>query len=169
MAIEASESIPAQVRAACAWVAKRSCTVRIDEAAIETYASALAKPATEEPDPETELVDADRETLAAFVICLDAINFGSGWWPTIVKRPGLSGYGTIAAGVTERFRAGGAWSATELTDIAASDIAAVVGQSPDHPLMADFSALAARRRRPRPRGSRRPLRRGRRRRGGLGG
>ena len=72
-----------------------------------------------QPDPATEIVDGDPELRATFVICLDAINFGSGWWPTIHKQPGHSGYFTIAAGVTERFRREGAWSAAELTEIGA--------------------------------------------------
>src|SRR5262249_54001340 len=77
---------------------------------------------------------------AAFVICLDAINFGSGWWPTIRKRPGRSGYFTVAAGVTERFRAPGPWTAAELQVIDASEVAAALSQDPGHPLMADFAA-----------------------------
>jgi hypothetical protein len=134
-------TLPERVREACAWVAGRARSVRIDEAAIEAYAEAL--PAAPEPaqlDPETHVVGGDRELRAAFVVCLDAINFGSGWWPTIRKRPGRSGYFTIAAGLTERFRAAGAWSAPELSELSAADVAAVVGQDPDHPLMADFAA-----------------------------
>jgi hypothetical protein len=94
----------------------------------------------DELDPATHVVEGDRELRAAFVICLNAINFGSGWWPTICKRPRHSGYFTIAAGVTERFRAQGAWPAAELTQMSTVDIAEVVGQDPDHPLMADYSA-----------------------------
>jgi hypothetical protein len=134
-------SLPDQVRAACAWVAEHAELVRIDEAAIEEYARAL--PAAAEldgPDPETQLVDGDRETLAAFAICLNAVNFGSGWWPTIRKRPGHSGYGTIAAGVIARFRETGAWAPEQLTRIHAADIAEVVGQDADHPLMPQFAA-----------------------------
>jgi hypothetical protein len=73
-------------------------------------------------------------------LCLDAVNFGSGWWPTIRKRPGCSGYLTIAAGLTERFRDGVPWSAAELARLGAGDIAAVVGQDAEHPLMADYAA-----------------------------
>ena len=40
-----------------------------------------------------------RETRAAYWLTLDAINFGSGWFPTLRKRDGLSGYNTIAAGL----------------------------------------------------------------------
>ncbi len=92
------------------------------------------------PTPRPIWSRRDGEARAAFVLCLDAINFGSGWWPTIRKRPGHSGYFTIAAGVTERFRERGPWSAGELAAIDAAEIAAVLGQDPDHPLMADFAA-----------------------------
>ena len=138
--LDEQASLPDRVRAACAWVANRSRSVSVDEAAIDAYAgtlSPLLDPS--EPDPATEIVEGDPELRASFVICLDAINFGSGWWPTIRKRPGRSGYFTIAAGVTERFRRSGAWSAAELAEIAAADVARVVGQDPDHPLMADFA------------------------------
>jgi hypothetical protein len=115
--------------------------VRIDEKALQAYAaglSAVAEPPP--PDPATELVEGDREARIAFVLCLDAINFGSGWWPTIRKRPGHSGYFTIAAGLTERFRDGGPWSAAELTELQAADVAAVVDQDAAHPLMGDYAA-----------------------------
>jgi hypothetical protein len=130
------------VRAACAWVAARARSVHIDERQVEALAAALP----DEPeqagsaDPATDLLEAEGEARAAFVICLDAINFGSGWWPTIRKRPGRSGYFTIAAGLTERFRESESWSATELASIGVAEVATVLGQDPDHPLMADFAA-----------------------------
>jgi hypothetical protein len=122
-------------------VASRARSVRIDEAALEPYAAGLSKEAAPPtPDPAAELIEGDGEARAAFVLCLDAINFGSGWWPTIRKRPGRSGYFTIAAGLTERFRGSGPWSAAELAAIGAAELAAVLGQDPDHPLLADFAA-----------------------------
>jgi hypothetical protein len=134
-------SLPDEVRAACARVAERARSVAVEEAAIETYAAGLpASLDPPEPDPATQIVEGDLELHAAFVICLDAINFGSGWWPTIRKRPGHSGYFTIAAGVTERFRDHGPWTAGELTEISAAEVARVVGQDPEHPLMADYAA-----------------------------
>jgi Potential Queuosine, Q, salvage protein family len=133
-------AIPDQVREACAWVAGRAQAVQIESEAIEAYARALPETdRLDELDPVTQLAEGDRETRAAFVVCLDAINFGSGWWPTIRKRPGLSGYSTIAAGVVDRFRSAGAWSAADLTRLTAADLAAVLGQDPDHALMADFA------------------------------
>lgn len=130
-----------RVREACAWVAGRARSVSIDEEAIASYAATLPKK-IEVPqlDPATYLVEGDYETRAAFVICSNAINFGSGWWPTIRKRPGHSGYFTIAAGLTERFRAVGPWTAEALTGLSAADVAESVGQEPDHPLMDDYAA-----------------------------
>jgi hypothetical protein len=108
---------------------------------VEEYAAALPPPgAPPPPDPATELTEGDREARIAFVICLDAINFGSGWWPTIRKRPGRSGYFTMAAGLTERFRGEGAWPAAEMSDLEPAAIASVLGQDPRHPLMADYAA-----------------------------
>ncbi len=115
--------------------------MRIEESALESYAAGLPEAsAPPPPDPATELIEGDRETRAAFVICLDAINFGSGWWPTIRKRPGRSGYFTIAAGLTERFRESGPWSTGELAAIGPAEIASVLGQDPEHPLMGDYAA-----------------------------
>ena len=134
-------SLPDRVRAACAWVAGQARSVQIDETTISEYAQALPELAAPgPPDPQTELLGGDREARAAFAICLNAINFGSGWWPTIHKRPGLSGYSTVAAGVVERFRDEGPWPAAELRRLTAAGIAATLGQDPEHPLMAQFAA-----------------------------
>jgi hypothetical protein len=139
---DAGDSVCERVRAACAWVAGRARSVHIDERQLEALAADLPGELEQSgsADPATDLVEADGEERAAFVICLDAVNFGSGWWPTIRKRPGRSGYFTIAAGMTERFRAHGPWSAAELAEIGAAEIAAALGQDPEHPLMADFAA-----------------------------
>jgi hypothetical protein len=136
------------VRAACAWVAARARHVHIDERAIGAYARGLVESRTSaspsEPaapgDPAAGLADADRETRAAFAVCLNAINFGSGWWPTIRKRPGQSGFFTVAAGVADRFRERGAWTADELTALDVGAIATTLGQDPEHPLMSQFAA-----------------------------
>ena len=55
------------------------------------------------PDPDAHLTTGTREELAAFWLTLDAINFGSGWFPTLRKRDGRSGYYTVATGVRDRF------------------------------------------------------------------
>jgi hypothetical protein len=80
-----------------------------------------------------------REELAAFWVTLDAINFGSGWFPTLRKRAGLSGYATIAAGLRTRFSERGPWSARELARIGPEELAGTLAQDPDHELMGLFA------------------------------
>ena len=36
--------------------------------------------------------------MTAEMLVLDTVNFGSGWFPTLAKRPGLSGFRTVEAG-----------------------------------------------------------------------
>jgi hypothetical protein len=136
-----TDSVPDRVRAACASVAAEARSVEIDERAVAAYAAGLPVPDEQQPlDPPTHFAEGDRESRTAFVICLDAINFASGWWPAIRKRPGHSGYFTIAAGLAERFRSAGPWSAIELTRLTAADLATVTGQDPALPLMEQFAA-----------------------------
>lgn len=139
MATRADDSVPDRVRAACAAVAAAARSVEIDEQALAAYAANLPPPDEQPLDPATHFGEGDRESRVAFVICLDAINFGSGWWPAIRKRPGHSGYFTIAAGLTGRFRTAGHWPAAELTQLSAADLATVTGQDPALPLMEQFA------------------------------
>ena len=114
--------------------------VRIDPDQTSAYVGTLPvdlDPA--KPDPECHLTDGSREELAAFWLTLDAINFGSGWFPTLRKREGRSGYFTIAAGVRDRFADRGPYTADELADIDPIEIATNLGQDPGHELMALFA------------------------------
>ena len=115
---------------------ERARWVRVDEEKLTAYAAELPEGGEEtEPPPTGD----DPESAAAFAICMNAINFGSGWWPTIRKRDRLSGYATMAAGVSERFTEG-PWNVEELLAMDAETIAAMVGQDPEHPLMAQFAS-----------------------------
>jgi hypothetical protein len=129
------------VRGACARVAERARHVTIEHDAIPAYAAGL--PLEPEPPPapgpDAGLDGASREDRAAFWLTLDAINFGSGWFPTLRKRDGRSGYHTVATGLRERFASAGPWTAEDLAAIDAREIAAVVGQDPGHELMALFA------------------------------
>jgi hypothetical protein len=119
------------IRAACAGVAGRARHVRIVEAAIEPYARTL--PAESPPAPDLE--SPSLEQRAAFSLTLNAINFGSGWFPTLRKAPGMSGFRTVEAGV----RAHGPWPADALATITREVIAAAVGQDPSHELIGHFA------------------------------
>ena len=129
-----------EIREACAWVAQRARHVRIESAAIPAYAASLdIIPRDDGADPEAHVTTGSREQRAAFWLTLDAINFGSGWFPTLRKRPGQSGYLTVAGGLTDRFAGHGPWSAEALAAIEAPEVAATLGQDPDHELMGLFA------------------------------
>ena len=124
------------LREACAQVAGSALHVQIERDAIPGYAAGLPldEPAPA-PDPAAHLTEGTREQLAAFWLTLDAINFGSGWFPTLAKRPGRSGYFTVATGVRERFEAHGPWSAEELAALTPAEVAATLGLDRGHELM----------------------------------
>ncbi|HEY1286246.1 MAG TPA: queuosine salvage family protein [Solirubrobacterales bacterium] len=113
--------------------------VAVVDDAIEPYAASLPDPPRAYLEVEHRLGAADRETRTAFVICLDAINFGSGWWPTIRKRDGHSGYSTIESALAERFRDAGHWPVEQLREVGPAEIAAALGQDAGHPLMASYA------------------------------
>jgi hypothetical protein len=124
-----------EVRVACAQVAAQARWVRID----------LDRLGAVEPgpppalDPEAHYLEGAPEAVAAYVLALDSINFGSGWFPILRKRPGRSGYFTVASALTERFRADGPWSAHELRLLDAGTVAALLGQDPALDLMALYA------------------------------
>ena len=122
-------------------MAARSRSVRIEAPAIAPYAAGLPPrgPATD-PHPDAHLHAGTREERAAFWLTLGAVNFGSGWFPTLRKREGRSGYLTIATGMRDRFAARGPWSATELERIGAAEVAQALGQDAGHELMALFAS-----------------------------
>ncbi len=126
-------SLPDDVRAACARVADAARHVRIVDSAIPAYARTL--PAESPPAPDLAPGASD-ERRAAFGLQLNAVNFGSGWFPTLRKPAGRSGFRTVEAGL----KAHGPWSAEELTRVDAAEAAAAFGgQDPGHELMALFA------------------------------
>jgi hypothetical protein len=86
-------------------------------------------------DAERHYLEGTPEQVAHFMLVLDSINFGSGWFPTLRKRPGMSGYFTVASSLTDFWRAGGGWSPDELRVLTGADLASVLGQEPGHELM----------------------------------
>ncbi len=118
-----------RVRMACRSVADRAEHVRIRTDRIGTYAAALRLDGLDPPplDDHRHFVGDDAGTLAYFVT-LDTINFGSGYFPHLAKRPGMSGYHTIASRLTDRFRADGPIPARELSGITSRECARLFGQ-----------------------------------------
>jgi hypothetical protein len=134
--VTSTTALPDRVRTACAWVAERASAVEIDREALARSAAGMADDANEMAFGfEAGAAAAEeRERMAALITCQGAINFGSGWWPTIRKRDGRSGFSTIAAALAETF-CESPWSARELTSLDAREVADVLGQDADHPLM----------------------------------
>ncbi|MGI8946314.1 MAG: queuosine salvage family protein [Thermoleophilaceae bacterium] len=86
-------------------------------------------------DPECHYLEGTPEDVALYIFTLDAINFGSGWFPTLRKRPGCSGYYTVAWALSDHFRARGPLRPPHLRAIDAGEVAALLGQDPGHELM----------------------------------
>jgi hypothetical protein len=121
-----------ELRSACAAVATRARSVRLQRTAIAPYAASLARM----PDIGSEGSDpSPPDDIAAYWLTLDAINFGSGWFPTLRKRDGLSGYNTVASHWREHQQAHGAFTPAQLTELEPADVAGILGQDPDHELM----------------------------------
>jgi len=133
-------SLSDDVRAACAEIAASARSVRIDLDALEAFDP--GRPPV--LDAERHYVEGEPADVASYMLALDAINFGSGWFPTLRKRRGsdgrpVSGYFTVAWGLADRFRHAGAWTDAELRAMRTEDIADVLGQPRDHELMALFA------------------------------
>jgi hypothetical protein len=128
-----------EVRASAAAIAAGARSVTIDLDALERIEPGL------EPtlDPELHFLDGSAAETARYLLTLDSINFGSGWFPTLRKRElrgrPLSGYFTVASALTDHFRAQGSWSNVELRAMTATALAVVLGQNPDHELMALYA------------------------------
>jgi hypothetical protein len=90
-------------------------------------------------DPEKHYLEGSREDVAAYLLTLDAINFGSGWFPTLRKRPGCSGYYTVSWALADHWRADGPWSNDELRRMHPHRIADVLGQERGHELMSLYA------------------------------
>ena len=118
-----------RIRNASAEVTRRARDVRIDVERLEIFAGELAESpaAYEDLDPMHQLAEGPERALA-FTIALDAINFGSGWFPVLKKRAGLSGYRSIALACRESVEAGDAWSGAWLREATAESLARLLGQ-----------------------------------------
>ena len=124
-----------EVREECARIAGNARHVTIHLEAAE-HALPGAEP---QLDPDRHYLDGSDEEVTAYLLTLGAINFGSGWFPTLAKRPGCSGYFTVAWALADRFRSQGPWEPAELAAIGAREVAEVLGQNPGNELMSLYA------------------------------
>jgi hypothetical protein len=124
-----------ELRQASAWIADRSTQVRVVEDRIAAYAAQLSVRSDPPDDPGSSDLLRPREEAAAFWLTLDAVNFGSGWFPTLRKRAQPTGYRTIATGIQRRFQSEGRWTAAQLVELTAGELAGWLDQDAEHELV----------------------------------
>jgi Potential Queuosine, Q, salvage protein family len=125
-----------EVRASCRAIAESARSVSIDLDRLGEV-EPVPPPAL---DPDRHFLEGSAEEVAMYMLTLDSINFGSGWFPTLRKRPGCSGYFTVAWALTDRFRTHGPWSNDELWALDAASVAEALGQDADHELMGLYAS-----------------------------
>jgi hypothetical protein len=84
------------------------------------------------------------EATIAFFLTLNAVNFGSGYFPLLLGDPAASGFRAVAAALTDRFEKQGPIPAEELARLTPADCAALFGQDLADPLAAELMALFSR-------------------------
>jgi Potential Queuosine, Q, salvage protein family len=121
----------AEVRAHCAQTAANAQWVQIDLDAAAAMAPAPPPPL----DPERHYLEGEPADVADYLLALDAINFGSGWFPMLSKRLDhgrpVSGYFTIAWGLADHVRTHGPPTAAWLRAVGTRELAEILHQAPD--------------------------------------
>jgi Potential Queuosine, Q, salvage protein family len=131
-----------EVRAGCERIALRARHVRIDLDALQEIAPPRAA-GPPDLDPRCHYLEGDPQDVADYMLALDAINFGSGWFPTLRKRTldgrPLSGYFTVALGLAEHVRAHGPPSAAWMRQLGGRAMAQMLHQDPGSELMSLYA------------------------------
>ena len=133
-----------QVRAGCKAVAERAAHIQINYDLIPAYAESLPLESAIQPehDSESHYLGQNEDT-AAFFLTLDSINFGSGYFPHLHKRPAMSGYFTVASCLNDRFKKKGPFSALELTRLTPEDCRQIFEQDSDSKPIGELMRLFA--------------------------
>ena len=123
-------------------VVEKADHIRINEDLIPSYAHSLPlqNAITPELDAHRHYLGHGEDTLAFFLI-LDSINFGSGYFPHLRKRSGMSGYFTIASSLNDHFKDHGPFSARQLHDLTVEDCAKIFNQDLNNPPIKELMQL----------------------------
>lgn len=111
---------------------------------IDLDAAAEMQPATPPPlDPTCHYLEGEPADVADYMLALDTINFGSGWFPTLRKRElegkPVSGYFTLAWGLADHVRAHGPPTSAWLSRISTIEIAKILSQDSANELMSLYA------------------------------
>jgi hypothetical protein len=128
-------------------VAGQARHVSIDHGRLQAYADELpGKPLESVFDPAHHYVGGNDEALASYVLCLDAVNFGSGYLPDLLAEGWTlidgSIYYALSTRLKDRFEKQGAFTPKQLQQIAAADCAALFAL-PDGAAGREFAGLCA--------------------------
>jgi hypothetical protein len=128
-------SLTDEVRSGCAQIAAQARHVRIDMGAV----GAIQPAAPPSLDAQRHFLEGEPSDVADYLLTLDAINFGSGWFGALDKRMvegrPISGYFTVAWALADHVRAHGAPTAAWLRGVSTPQIAMILGQRADLELM----------------------------------
>jgi hypothetical protein len=116
----------AGIRWACAQVAGAARSVTIDLDALRRLGATLAP--DEPPLLPEEVPTGDDEAMASEILVWNSVNFGSGWFPVLRKREGLSGARSLAEALAEHVSRHGTPSAEWLARADAATCAEIFGQ-----------------------------------------
>ncbi|MCP3989534.1 MAG: hypothetical protein GY724_10700 [Actinomycetia bacterium] len=131
------------VRTSCHQIVDQADLVTIDQEQLRAYAKTLIAGLAIGPDWEQEPgSQKGPEELAAEVLTLDAINFGSGYHDIVDKEPGRSGATTMAIR-WKRYLDGHELSPGRLGALTMGDCATIFGQDPDIADQAELMELFA--------------------------
>lgn len=134
-----------EVRSSCAQVAAQAQWVRIDVDALtgDALAALTAQGLAPTLDPVRHYLEGDSADVADYLLALDAVNFGSGWFPTLRKRLDaghpVSGYYTVAWALADHVRAEGPPTAAWLRGVDTRMIAQILGQPADREPMSLYA------------------------------
>jgi hypothetical protein len=127
------------IRRACQEVAAKATRVQINYDHLPAYAASLpvqmAVPS--ELDPGYHYLGKEEKTVA-FLLTLDTINFGSGYFPHLRKRPGMSGYFSIASSLNDVYKSHGCLSAADLDRITVEECTRIFGQDPANQIIREL-------------------------------
>ncbi len=137
-----------EVRSSCARAAAQARWVRIDEDALagDVLEGITAQGPGPALDPVRHYLEGEPGDVADYLLALDAINFGSGWFPTLRKRSisgphthPVSGYFTVAWALADHVRAEGPPTAAWLRAVDTRTVAQLLDQPADHELMSLYA------------------------------
>jgi hypothetical protein len=128
------------IRDATARVTDAADDVHIDDDALGDYADTLIEEhADGDPeawpaprlDPDHHLLDAGDRTVA-YLVLLETINFGSGYFPWVQPRDGLTGYSMVADALREYIETHGVPDPADLAELDTDSVARVFDQEIEH-------------------------------------